>query len=122
MVGLVEKIDRKANSGDTLIEYTETFSAPGSTSPLRFQSTDSGVLVQLAGTATNIVAVIERSTKDPVRSTPNWAPAMTDQITGNLSLGIAPFLFDEPARGYWQLRIITLTGGNCTVVMTGEQA
>ena len=122
MPGIVEKISLKANAGDTIIQYTELFVAPGSTTPQNFQSTDAGVVVQFSGTATAITAIIERSTLDPVRDTPNWAPAMLDPVIGSLFTGIAPFLFDEPARAYWRVRITTLTGGNCTVVKSGEQA
>ena len=122
MPGLVEKISLKANSGDTIIQYTELFAAPGSTTPQNFQSTDAGIVVQFAGTATAVTAIIERSTNDPVRDTPNWAPAMSTPATGNLVTGLAPFVFDEPARAYWRARITTLTGGNCTVVLSGEQA
>lgn len=122
MVGITEKINLKSRQGEAIIQYTEDFAAPGSTTPQQFQRTDDGVYIQISGSATAITAIVERSTKDPTRETANWAPAMAIPITGDLSAGIAPFIFNEPARGYWRVRITTLTGGTCTVVISGEQA
>lgn len=122
MVGISEKIELRTGELATISQYTEDFAAPGSTPEQRYQRTDDGVYIQISGSATAITAIVERSTKDPTRETANWAPASDTPITGNLSAGIAPLIFNEPSRGYWRVRITTLTGGNCTVVLSGEQA
>ena len=123
MAGSIERIALKRdNNEDRFVEYTEIFNATGETQPLKFQRTDDGVHLQIAGSATTVGIVVERCTNEPTGPNPNWAPAMTEPITGDLSAGIAPFRFTEPSRAYWRVRVTALVGGNCIVVLTGEQA
>lgn len=105
----------------SFLEYTEDFSATGQTDACRFERGSDGVLVQIAGTATSVTAIVERATKDPGVGTPNWAPASDQPISGNLATGVAPKRFIEPTRGWWRVRITGLTGGTASVYMVGER-
>ena len=64
---------------------------------------------------------LERSTRDPNRATPNWAPAEDEHWTGNLVTGTAPRVYNEPARGWWRLRVISVSGGNLQLDVMGER-
>lgn len=108
------------NSEDVKLEFYELMSATGSTDPaIRLQGT---VVVQLSGTATDIVAIVERSSRDPGSAQVNWAPAEDDTFSGDLSAGIAPRAYTDPAIGFWRVRITTLTGGTCKVSIIGDRA
>lgn len=91
--------------------------APGASSPLRVVNE---VCVQITGSATAVTAQVERSTRDPGQS-PNFAPA-GDPITGNPSTGLAIKRYMEPTRGYWRVRVISLTGGNIVIDLSGQKA
>lgn len=121
MTGGVSEYTDLGDKGQFL-EYTEDFSATGNTNACRFERSEDGVLVQLAGSATSITAIVERATKDPNTGTPNWAPASATPFSGNLSAGIPPRRFKEPTRGWWRVRITVLTGGNASVYMVGPKA
>lgn len=99
------------------VELYELMSAVGSTSAIRLQG---DVIVQLSGTATNIVAKLEHATRDPGGAEANWAPADDDGFSGNLSAGMSPRPYRDPAAGYWRVTITTLTGGTCKVSIIGE--
>lgn len=109
-------------STDNMVDFNQDFSAPGSSTPLRLRANDNGVIFQLSGTATAFEAVVERSTRDPIRQTPNWAPAEEEQWTGDLTAGTPPRVYNEPARGWWRLRVIAVSGGNLQLNIIGERA
>lgn len=113
----------KCNQGDEkLVDFNQDFTTPGaSTPPQRIQQNANGVLFQISGTATSFEAVVERSTRDPIRGTPNWARAEEENWTGDLSQGVAPRVFNEPARGWWRLRVVSLSGGNLQLNIMGER-
>lgn len=118
---MADTVPVSLNQKGGLAEYSEDFTAAGSSDPIILQRTDDGVLVQITGTATAIEAVVERSTEDPA-GTPNWAPAETTPITGDLTAGIAPRRYLEPARAYWRVRFVTVTGGSLKLYMVGGRA
>lgn len=101
------------------VELYQLMTATGSTDAIRLQG---GVIVQLSGSATSIIAKVEHATQDPATGEANWAPAEDDAFSGNLSAGIAPRPYLDPASGFWRLTITTLAGGNCKVSIIGEAA
>lgn len=94
--------------------FDQTLSGLGSTDPVRLHG---NVAVQVTGSATAIDAIVERSTRDSAN--PNWAPAEDTHITGNPSTGIVVRGYAEPAAGYWRVRVVTLTGGDVTISVSG---
>ncbi len=112
----------KCNHGDEkLVEYDYDFTGPGQSKPLRLRDSDRGVVFQISGSATAFEAVVERSTRDPSRETPNWSPAEEGGWAGAAS-GVAPRVYDEPARGWWRLRVISVIGGTLQLNIIGERA
>jgi hypothetical protein len=105
-------------SRDNRVELFQELGAPGATDGIRLQG---DVVVQISGTATNIVAVVEHATRDPGGAQANWAPAETSGFTGDLSLGMSPRVYMEPATGFWRVNVTALTGGNCRVSIVGER-
>ena len=101
------------------VEMLETLVAAGASEYARFQDK---VTVQLSGTATAITAVVQRSSIDPSRGTANWAPVEDTTFSGDLSAGISPRRYVEPAVGWWRLNITSMPAGNCTLSMIGETA
>lgn len=100
--------------------FFEQLDAAGTTSPaVRLQG---AIVVQIAGTATTIEAIVEHATQDPGSGMEDWAPAERDKIIGNLSLGIPPREFAEPAIGWWRVRVPILTGGNARISIIGDKA
>lgn len=124
MPGTKETFDipRDGQSPKVMVDFNQDFDAAGSSDYVRFQESEAEVVFHLSGTATSFVAVVERATRDPVRDTANWAPAEDEQWTGNLATGVAPRIYHEPLRGYWRLRIISMSGGNLRLNIMGEQA
>ena len=119
MTGDVTKLNIRDNN-DERSEFFEVLEAAGSTSPaVRLQG---NVTVQIAGSATDVVAVVERSSRGPNTGEENWAPAENTPFFGDLSAGIAPREYSEPAVGWWRVRVPTLTGGNISVSIVGETA
>lgn len=100
-------------------ELFEILSSVGQTEEVRLQG---DVIVQLSGTATAITAIVEHATRDPGSSEVNWAPASDDPFTGDLSAGMAPRPYVEPATGWWRVRIASISGGNCKISIIGETA
>src|SRR3546814_14441482 len=102
MAGQTERIAFKRDSDeDVFVQYTEKFEAPGTTKAMKFQRSrlpEDGVHLQIAGTATDIAVVVERSTNEPCGANPHWAQATFDPITGDLSAGIAPFRRQQARR------------------------
>lgn len=103
-----------------MVDFNQDFIAPGSSNPLRLRESGNGVVFHLSGTGT-FTAVVERSTRDPQRSAGNWARAEDDDWAGNLSTGVAPRVYNEPARGWWRLRVTALSGTIQLNIM-GERA
>ena len=101
------------------LELYQLMSATGTTDAIRVQGR---VTVQLSGTATAIVAIAERSSRDPGGAEANWAPAEDDTFSGDLSAGISARAYEDPAVGFWRVRITTLTGGTCKVSIVGDRA
>lgn len=100
------------------LKFFQQFDAPGTTGPeIRFSG---GVTVQIAGTATNIVAIVERASQDPGSGNEDWAPVEAETFSGNLSLGLPPRAYLEPADGWWRVRVTNLTGGHARVSIVGD--
>ncbi len=116
MAATFERIER-VNNDNVFSTMDENLSAPGATEPVRLNRGD--VVVQLAGTGT-VTAVIERATRDP-NSDPNWAPADTGEVTGDLADGLPVMLFSEPTLGWWRVRV-TACSGTVQVHISGESA
>ena len=108
-----------ADNNNNRSELFEALSAVGVTEPVRLQGS---VIVQLSGTATVLTAIVEHSTRDPSTSEVNWAPADDNVFSGDLSAGIAPRPYSEPAIGWWRVRVSEISGGNCKVSIIGEKA
>ena len=115
-------LPKKCDTDEKMVDFNQDFSAPGASDPLRLRESDNGVVFHLGGTATEFVAIVERSTRDPIRQTPNWAPAEEEQWTGDLTAGTPPRVYNEPARGWWRLRVIAVSGGNLQLNIMGERA
>ena len=111
------KTDKITIAGVERQTFYEELSEAGVTSPPTRFTQD--VSVQLSGTATDIVAVVERSSQDPGSGEENWAPVEGETFTGDLSAGIPPRAYIEPAAGWWRVRVSTLTGGYVRVSMAG---
>jgi len=77
--------------------------------------------IQVTGDATAFVAGVERSTRDPAGGSPNWAPADVEGISGDLTDGLTPVLYDEPGAAWWRVSVDTLTGGAALVVFSGSE-
>lgn len=97
----------------------ETLSGPGSTGNIRLTG---DITVQITGTATNIVAMFERNPQDPAIFPGGWAPAEDDTFSGSLVTGIPVRAYFDPLSAFYRVRFTTLSGGNATVAITGEQA
>lgn len=108
-----------SDSNNQKTELFDTLASTGQTDPVRLQGM---VVVQLSGTATSINAIVEHATRDPSTAEANWAPAEEDAFEGNLSLGIAPRPYQDPATGWWRVRIASMSGGNCKISIIGEKA
>src|SRR3546814_18881247 len=102
MAGQTERIAFKRDSDeDVFVQYTEKFEAPGTTKAMKRQRSrlpEDGVHLQIAGTATDIAVVVERTTNDPTGPNPNWAPPPDDPITGDIRAGFSAFAFSAPGR------------------------
>lgn len=117
MAGTERKLTIKRNNEERTT-FFEQLDAPGTTSPpMRLQGR---VIVQIAGTATNIEAIVEHASQDPGSNQEDWAPAENEPFAGNLALGISPREYDEPAIGWWRVRVPTLTGGYARISIIGD--
>lgn len=117
MTGIPDKVTIGGIERQT---FFEELSEAGVTSPaIRFVG---DVTVQLSGTATNIEAIVERSSQDPNGASANWAPAEDEPFSGNLANGISPRPYVEPAVGWWRVRVPTLDGGYVRINMSGGDA
>ena len=105
-----------------MVDFNQDMSSPGVSDPIRLRENDSGVVFHISGTATSFSAVVERSTRDPIRSSGNWAPAEDELWDGSLAAGVAPRVYDEPARGWWRLRLVAIVGGSLQLNIMGERA
>mgnify|MGYP000039955376 FL=1 len=104
---------------DEFLHAIQTFTGTGSTDPVRLAR---DIVVQLSGTATAVDAVLERSFADPTAAN-SWAPAEDEHFTGDLSAAlVAARGYFEPIQAYYRVRVISLTGGNCTVSIVGSSA
>ena len=123
MTGSTNRITvRDQDSGRAFerVEFFEDMSAIGYTSPyVRLQGS---VVVQLSGDATSVAGRVEYSSRDPGGAEANWAPAEDTGFSGDLSAGIAPRTYVDPASGWWRFNLTGLTGGNCKVSIIGESA
>lgn len=108
-----------ADNDNRRSELFEILSDAGQTEEVRLQG---DVIVQLSGSATAITAIVEHATRDPGTSEANWAPASDEPFTGNLSAGMAPRPYVEPATGWWRVRIASISGGDCKISIIGETA
>lgn len=118
-ISFISTIDQdRGQTRDNRVELFQDFAAAGQTQAMRLQG---DVVVQISGSATVIDAIVEHATRDPATPQANWAPADTSNFSGDLSIGMAPRVYLEPASGFWRVRIITLTGGNCKVSVIGDR-
>lgn len=107
-------------SNSERLEFFEIMSGAGVTSiPVRLQGR---VVVQVSGSATDINAIVERASRDPGSGEENWAPAETQSFVGDLSLGMPPRGYQEPAIGWWRLNVRSLDGGDVKVSIIGDNA
>ncbi len=98
-----------------MTEARATLTAAGEATPWKhYRST---LAVQVTGAATNVVLVVERSTLDPQKGSPD--AVVVEQITGSAVAGIAPRGYDEPASAWWRVRAVTLAGGPVKAVVSG---
>jgi hypothetical protein len=99
------------------VNAKESFEATGDTGWVKFQGP---ICVQLTGTSTNVVAQVQRSTEDP-EDTANPAP-VAGSISGDLTAGVSPVIYNEVAAAWWRVVIDTLDDGAVDVSMTGFHA
>lgn len=111
-----EKIQPLAGGPADFTHLTELFTATGATDPVMYAES---VTVSLTGTATAVTVVVERNPLDPAANPARWAPAEDEVFSGNLTTGISPRVYDEPAKAFWRVRVASITGGNCHVSMVG---
>lgn len=88
------------------------------------QFINTNLLAALSGTATAVVAIIERSAVDPNLGslgavTPIISPADSAGFTGSLATGIPPNIYSEPGIGWWRINVTSVTGGTCTATLSG---
>ena len=115
-----------------VIAYTAISNNPGQgfTSPFTtdwHQFTNTDVVIALSGSATAVVAVVERSCVNPfarvagslVPQGPITTPADSDGFSGNLSAGIPANIYTESGVGWWRVRVSSVTGGDCTASLSG---
>lgn len=108
-----------ASNNKQIVSGSQLLADPGATEWVKFVDCD--IAVALSGTATTVVATVERSSTDPA-GTANIAPADNTGFTGDLTAGLAapePNIYTEPGVGWWRVNVGTLTAGNVTVSMTG---
>lgn len=110
--------DQDGNNAENRTELYQQLDSVGSSDAVRLQG---NVTVQLSGTATSCTAIVERASRDPGSAEVNWAPAEDDPFSGDLSAGMAPRAYEDPAVGFWRVRVTTLTGGYCRVSIVGER-
>lgn len=108
-----------ANNDGERMELFEVLTNTGVTQPVRLQGQ---VVVQVSGTATSVSAIVEHCTRDPASTEANWAPADDTAFSGDLSAGMAPRPYAEPAVGWWRVRVSSISGGDCKVSIIGEKA
>lgn len=95
-------------------QSNETLSASGDSTALRLRGL---LVVQISGTATAVNAIVLRS---PDGAADNFSPA-GDPIVGDASAGIAVRRYEEPSRGFWKIRIVSVTG-SAKIHLSGFQA
>lgn len=95
-------------------QSNQTLTAPGDSQALRLRAE---ILVQLAGSGTAVTAVVLRS---PDGMDDNYSPA-GEPIAGNQSAGVDIRRYDEPSRGFWKVRVTSVTGP-VKVHLSGLQA
>ncbi len=84
----------------------------------RFVACD--IVAQVSGTATSVVAVIERSATNPDTDEDyTVAPADLTGLTGDLTTGVPPNIYTEPGVGWWRVNVTTNSGGSCTASLSG---
>ena len=107
-----------ASSNRQINTTLTTASAVFATDWIKF--VDCNLVAQLDGTATSVVAVVERSATDPAgQYGAHAAPADATGFTGDLTAGIAPNEYVEPGVGWWRINVTTVTGGECTASLSG---
>lgn len=108
------------DKNDERTELFEVVSVAGvSSQSVRLQG---AITVQVSGTASNVKAVVERSSGDPGSPKENWAPAEDRPFEGDLSQGMAPREYAEPSIGWWRVRVPTLSDGSVQISIVGESA
>ncbi len=106
----------------SMVTLDHDFASAGATDAIRLQRDEEGVIVTLSGTATAFTAYVERSTRDPDDGDTNWACADDTAWTGDLTGVVSPRIYDEPVRGWWRVRVASVTGGTVKVNMMGQRA
>lgn len=97
-----------------------SLTAAGQTTDVaRFCATN--IAVQCTGTATAISFVVERTMVDPTKnSSALWAPVDASSISGDPATGFPPVIYNEPGVAWWRARILTMTGAQVYISLTGQ--
>jgi len=119
MAGIDTELTIKQNADQRRMFFEQLDAAGVTDPPMRLQGR---VIVQIAGTATDIEATVEHATQDPGSGQEDWAPAESEIFSGDLSAGIPPRELKEPAIGWWRVNVTSLTGGYARVSIIGESA
>lgn len=93
--------------------------APFATAWTRFTIGD--ICAQISGSATAVVATVQRSDVNPSAdgSLAQAAPADATGFTGDPATGIAPNIYSEPGVGWWRVNVTTVTGGTVHASLSG---
>lgn len=92
---------------------------PFATPWTRFVACD--ICAQVSGSASAVVAVVQRSDVNPGAdgALAQAAPADATGFTGNPTTGIAPNIYTEPGVGWWRINVTTVTAGTVRASLSG---
>lgn len=97
---------------------TQKIGVPGVTDWVQFSLGE--VSAGLAGTATAVTAVVERSFVDPSTSAHELAHPAGAVVSGNPAAGITPSVYTETAVGWWRWNITAIAGGYVYASLAGS--
>ena len=110
---------RRHDEEALFVEASQTFTAPGSTAPIRICG---DMVVQVSGTATSFKAMYERCPGDPVQTPNGYADADHEYFEGNLSEGIAARRYHDPLGAYFRVTVLEISGGDAVIQFRGQAA
>lgn len=117
MATTIVQTDFRPTGGDVVRTGYEKFTTTGLTEWVRFNDTQ--VIVQVSGTATSAIGLVERSAVDPAVSTDYVAP-VDSGFSADLTTGLAGNAYVESGVGWWRVRLTTVTAGNVFVALSGQ--